>query len=311
FSMREPLVSVIISLYNKGRLVSRAIESILSQGFQDFEIIVVDDCSTDEGPDEVRKFSDPRIRLLRTERNSGPSIARDAGIRVSAGTLIAFLDADDEWKPRFLERCLGFLRNYPEAGFVATGYEIHRKKSHIRVVVDVAEGIVNPFALWEKVSFAGTSAIMMRKEAYFETGGFDCSLAVGEDINLWVRMAMRSPVGYIPEALAIYHQEHPGRLSARWFLGKPKPWIFSEEFMPVPEEFRKNPLYESFLRLRALDAERYLRTWLSFGRFRYARGFAREHGLPFWGLLFREFPNFIRNIKSMSLSWLRSKTGGS
>lgn len=310
--MRIPSVSVIIALYNKGNLIKRAIESVLAQTFQDFEIIVVDDCSTDDGPDRVREFSDPRIRLIRTERNSGPSLARDTGIKASDADLIALLDADDEWRPSFLERCVRLFEAHPEAGLVAAGYEIYRKDGRervvldaTRVVLDATEGIVNPFDLWLKASFTWTSAIAMRKTAYFAAGGFDPRLRYGEDVNLWLRIGMRYPIGYIPEALAIYHLEHPNRETGRWFLGKPKPWVLSEEFLPVPDEFRKTPAYESFLHLKALDAERYMRTWLSLGRFCHAREFARRHSLPFWRPLFQELPSLARNLRVILSAWVR------
>ena len=308
--MNNPAVSVIISLYNKERFVSRAIESVLGQTFQNFEIMVVDDCSTDGGPERIKGVADPRVKLLRTAKNSGPSVARDTGIRASEGELIAFLDADDEWRPRFLERCVRFIEKHKEAGLVATGYEIWQKGARHSVVRDAREGMVeDPFMLWREIFFVWTSSVLLRKEAYFRAGGFDSRLMIGEDVNLWIKVAMRYPIGYIPEALAIYHQEHSGRESARWFLGKPKPWVFSEEFMPVPEEFKKSPLYASFLELRALDADRYMRAWLSLGRFRHAWKFARGNGLGFWRPLFQEFPNLAHNMRIMFISWLKLKIG--
>jgi glycosyltransferase involved in cell wall biosynthesis len=304
--VRIPSVSVIIALYNKGNLIKRAIESVLAQTFQDFEIIVVDDCSTDDGPDRVREFSDPRLRLIRTERNSGPSLARDTGIKASDADLIALLDADDEWRPGFLERCVRFMEAHPEAGLVATGYEIWEKGNQHSVVMDALEGIVeNPFGLWREIFYVWTSAILLRRKAYLETGGFDPRLRYGEDVNLWLRIGMRYPIGYIPEALAIYHLEHPNRETGRWFLGKPKPWVLSEEFLPVPDEFKKTPAYESFLHLKALDAERYMRTWLSLGRFCHAREFARRHSLPFWRPLFQELPSLARNLRVILSAWVR------
>jgi glycosyltransferase involved in cell wall biosynthesis len=310
FPVKRPLVSVVISLYNKGELVKRAMESVLCQGFQDFEVVVVDDCSIDAGPDLVARMGDPRIRLLKTETNSGPSVARDTGIKASLGELVAFLDADDEWRPPFLESCIEFLGKHPDAGLVATGYEIWQKRARHSIVLDAREGIIEtPFMMWRETFFVWTSAVLIRKEAYFGTGGFDERLRVGEDVNLWIRMAMRYPLGYIPRALAIYHQEHTNRESAKWFLGKPRPWIFSEEFMPVPEDFRKSPLYESFLELRAIDADRYMRAWLSLGRLCYARRFARKHGLGFWRPLFQELRNLAHNLRVIFVSWLRIKLG--
>ncbi len=307
--MKKPLVSVVIPLYNKGGLVKRALDSVLAQTFGDFEILVVDDCSTDEGPEIVKGLTDTRIVLITTGRNSGPSVARDTGIKASNGDIIALLDADDEWRPRFLEACVRFLQKHPEAGLVATGYEIWEKNSRHSVVMETTEGIVeNPFGLWRESFYVWTSAVALMKEVYWGAGGFDSRLKIGEDVNLWIKVAMRYPIGYIPEALAIYHQEHPGRESARWFLGKPKPWVFSEEFMPVPDEFKKSPLYGSFLELMALDAERYMRAWLSLGRLSYSWRFARKQGLGFWRALFQETPNLAHNLRVMFVSWLRERT---
>lgn len=311
--MRNPLVSVVVPLYNKGELVQRAIESVLCQTFGDFEIIVVDDCSIDAGPERVREFSDPRILLLKTDRNSGPSATRDMGIRSSNCKLVAFLDADDEWMPCFLEKCVGFMESHPGVGLVATGYEIREKGSRHSVVMDAPEEIVeNPFGLWRETRetfYVCTSAILIRRKSYLETGGFDPRLRVGEDVNLWIKMAMRYPIGYIPQVLAVYHLEHPNRESASWFLGKPRPWIFSDEFMPVPEEFKKSPAYESFVELRAIDAERYMRTWLSLGRLFYARRFARQQGIAFWRFFFLELRNLARNLKVMLVAWLKTRKG--
>ncbi|MEO0141566.1 MAG: glycosyltransferase family 2 protein [candidate division WOR-3 bacterium] len=303
--MNNPVVSVIIPLYNKERFVPRAIDSVLGQSFQKFEIIVVDDCSTDKGPEKIRKFADPRIRLLRTKRNSGPGLARDLGIKASVGELVAFLDADDEWKPQFLERCVRFIRVHPEAGLVATGYEIYRKGSHEKVVLDVPEGIVNPFVLWLRASFAWTSGITMKKESYITVGGFEYGLRQGEDVNLWFKVAMKYPIGYIPEALAIYHLDAGERITSRWFLGRPAPWIFSEEFMPVSEEFKKSPFYDSFLRIKKQDADRYLRKWLAFWRFHHAWKFARKHGLSYCRPLIQEIPYLPRNAIIIAISLLK------
>src|SRR5512143_913149 len=96
----EGRVGVVIPLYNKGTLVRRALNSVLGQTFQNFEVVVVDDGSTDEGPDVVRECSDSRVRLIQ-QANAGPGAARNRGARETQAPLLAFLDADDEWMPRF------------------------------------------------------------------------------------------------------------------------------------------------------------------------------------------------------------------
>jgi len=114
-----PAVSVVIPLYNKGPHIARALNSVLAQTFQDFEVIVVDDGSTDDGAEVVRGVDDPRIRLIQQE-NRGVSAARNRGIEAARAELIAFLDADDEWLAEHLETIIRLRRNALEVGIYAT-----------------------------------------------------------------------------------------------------------------------------------------------------------------------------------------------
>src|SRR5258707_304610 len=105
---RAARISVIVPLYNKARYVRRCLDSILGQSFGDFEVIVIDDGSTDEGPQIVEAYTDPRIRLL-AQSNAGPGAARNRGSREACGDLIAPLDADDAWDPAYLEESVRLL----------------------------------------------------------------------------------------------------------------------------------------------------------------------------------------------------------
>ncbi|NLB79493.1 MAG: glycosyltransferase family 2 protein, partial [Clostridiaceae bacterium] len=125
-----PKVSVVIPLYNKAPYIMRSLRSVLAQSYQNFEIVVVDDGSTDGGGDIVLSVGDPCIRLIRQE-NGGVSAARNRGIQEAKADLIAFLDADDEWKPSFLELILDMYSNYPDAGLYGTCYEFHGSATSI------------------------------------------------------------------------------------------------------------------------------------------------------------------------------------
>lgn len=116
-------VSVVIPLYNKEQYIERTIISILSQTFQDFEIIIVDDGSTDGSVERAETWADDRIKVLKME-HKGASAARNKGILAATAELITFIDADDEWKPGFLEKIIYLKDKYPECGAYATSYEI-------------------------------------------------------------------------------------------------------------------------------------------------------------------------------------------
>ena len=121
--MRSPTVSVIIPTYNRGHLINRAINTVLVQTFQDFEVIVVDDGSTDNTIEVVNRLSDDRVSLLKINENRGASFARNRGIELAAGRYIAFQDSDDEWKKDKLKKQIQVFNNAaPEVGLVYTGY---------------------------------------------------------------------------------------------------------------------------------------------------------------------------------------------
>jgi len=113
--------SIVIPLYNKEATIARAIQSVLNQTVQDFEIVIVNDGSTDKGPDIVSAIKDSRIRLIHQE-NQGVSAARNKGIAEAKYDLIAFLDADDEWHPQFIEEILNLKSKYPMCDVYATNY---------------------------------------------------------------------------------------------------------------------------------------------------------------------------------------------
>ena len=139
-----PRVSVIVPLYNKAAYVRRALDSISRQTFTDFEVIVVDDGSTDKGPALVTAFADKRIRML-TQANLGPGAARNRGIERARGELIAFLDADDEWLPNYLEESVRLLDGYGTGvASITSGYIERQRRGHVKDVAQArADGGVN------------------------------------------------------------------------------------------------------------------------------------------------------------------------
>lgn len=247
-----PLFSVVIPLYNKEPHIKGAIDSVLAQKVQDFEIIIVDDGSTDKSAEVVKGFTDPRIRLIQQE-NAGVSAARNKGIEKARAEIIAFLDADDEWTPSFLETILRLKNKYPEAGAYATGYKISRAGE-----IKIASLKKLPPAPWEGLLpsyFMSTalgdhpvcsSAVCIPKTIIMEIGGFKKGVTWGEDDDLWGRVALRYPIVYSWEVGAIYHKEAINRSFKKKSLHPidDHPFVKTVQELPINEVMSPQKLYD-------------------------------------------------------------------
>ena len=205
-------VSIVIPLYNKAEHIRRALDSVFAQTRQDFELIVVDDGSTDDGSEKVRRYADPRIRLI-SQENAGVSAARNRGIAEAKAEWIALLDADDQWLPTYLDRALTFAGQHPEAGVVVTNF-LQKTSGKIYTPPHIArEGVLEDFfdtALRLGHCPAFASATIARRQAYLEIGGFPVGVAHGEDVDTWNRLACRNRIGFIAEPLVIYNDDVAG-----------------------------------------------------------------------------------------------------
>lgn len=198
-------VSVIIPTYNYGRFVEGAVRSALEQTLPPGEVIVVDDGSTDQTPEVLARFGD-RIRVVR-QANKGVAVARNTGIAHAAGDLLAFLDADDLWLPRKLERQVQRFREEPELGLVHTGVLlVDGAGTPLRRLLDGMEGsVATELLLFRRnVILGGGSAMMVSRKAHDVIGGFDECLPPTEDWDYWYRLSRRFRVGFVPEVLVRY-----------------------------------------------------------------------------------------------------------
>ena len=214
--------SVIVPLYNKGKTIRRCLASVLQQTNKNFEIIVVDDGSEDQGPDIVRGFQDTRIRLVR-QKNSGVSSARNRGIKEADNHWISFLDADDEWVPETLDYLSGALEQYPQAD-VAFGAMLWRKgvktkrKPPVGWVLGEGEvmGIIEDFFVkYAEEYFVTVCAMLVRKEVFKKVGVFNERLRHGEDGELISRIAGYTDCVFVDRELMIYNRDVPGSISSR------------------------------------------------------------------------------------------------
>jgi hypothetical protein len=202
-------------LYNKENEVERSLASVFRQTLLDFELIIVNDGSTDRGREVIKAHSDPRIRLI-DQANAGVSAARNRGIEEARSEMVAFLDADDEWHPEFLATIMRLRREFPDCGLFATGYFIcndGNTRSAIirRLTKDFSEGILREYFAVAAQSDPPicSSAVAMTKKAITSIGGFPPGITAGEDLLTWARLAMRFDIAYCRSPHAIIHSPRP------------------------------------------------------------------------------------------------------
>jgi glycosyltransferase involved in cell wall biosynthesis len=197
-----PKVSVIIPTYNRAHLLERAIRSVLNQTFQDFELIVVDDASTDE-TDRLINNLGHQIRYIRHDKNRGASAARNTGIKHSSGDYIAFLDSDDEWLPEKLEKQIKVFENRPDKlGLVYVGYSDEIKPDE--PIIPQYRGDILYYLLINNY-VGSTTSPLVRKICFERVGFFDESLPALNDWDMWIRIAQHYEFEFIPEVLARFH----------------------------------------------------------------------------------------------------------
>lgn len=204
------MISVVIPLYNKEKQIAKTLQSVLKQTFQDFEIVIVNDGSTDNSVAAVESIKDSRIRII-NQSNEGVSAARNHGIVEAKYDLIAFLDADDEWDVDYLETIYYLYKKYPESSIYGTSYRLKNEVGITPIVLnkifedndgllfnyfDVA--VISSPPLW-------TSAVAVKKELILKIGGFPVGVASGEDLITWARLAFYGVIAYskIPHATYI------------------------------------------------------------------------------------------------------------
>jgi glycosyltransferase involved in cell wall biosynthesis len=205
-------VSVIIPTFNRARWVQEAVASVLAQTFRDFEVLVVDDGSTDATLEVLGPFFN-HIKMVRLKKQRGVSAARNLGIRASQGTWLAFLDSDDLWLKDKLARQMAFLEAHPELLICQTD-EIWMRNA-VRVNPPATHQKVGGDIFFESLErcLVSPSAVMLHRRLLDEVGTFDENLPAAEDYDLWLRVAWRYPVGLVPEPLVVKRGGHADQLS--------------------------------------------------------------------------------------------------
>lgn len=273
------LISVIIPSYNRERSLERAVQGVLGQSYRNLELIVVDDCSTDTSCAIVESIDDPRLSLIRHEKNQGAGAARDTGIRAAKGDLVAFQDSDDNWFPEKLDVQVRHFCDLPD-DYVAVfhtkiiyGRSIDRqgRKSYgVRHASCVPgpghppeSGDMSQAFLWG--NFMGPPTVMLKKSAYFEAGGFDPRVKNNDDWDFNLRLSQKGKISFIDEPLMLVYDSSDG------ISKDPAASAFSMIviFGKIKRRFPKSPA----LALHAVTIHRFL---MMKGKPKSARRFVRK-----------------------------------
>lgn len=241
-----PYFSIIIPLYNKENFIKNTLKSVLNQNFTDFEVIIVNDGSTDSSEEKVLQFDDSRVHYYR-KKNDGVSSARNYGIEKAKSDYIAFIDADDYWYPDFLDEMFKSINSCPQLKVFSAAIEIETSKSAIPANYSIKKigdfEIVNYFTASTKRTVLCSSSAVFHKMVFEQTGQFNTNLKSGEDTDLWIRIGLIYPIHFSWKILARYTYD-PDSLSK-----KHKITIDSINFSKYQLQEETNPDLKKFLDL--------------------------------------------------------------
>lgn len=241
-----PFFSVIIPLYNKEKFVENTLKSILNQSFMDFEVIIVNDGSTDASEEKVKQFSDDRIRYFSKE-NEGVSTARNYGIDQAKSEYITFIDADDFWYPNFLQEMFQNINRFPNQKIFSGAIEVETIAKTLKAQYSIEKTsdseIVNYFDASIKTTVICTSCAVFHKSIFDEIGKFDSNLKSGQDTDLWIRMGLIYPIVFSWKILARYVYDCQSLSKKREFITQ------KLDFSKFSETEKKQPALKKFLDL--------------------------------------------------------------
>lgn len=241
------MFSVIIPLYNKAPYIAKAIESVLGQTYRDFEVIVIDDGSTDQSLEVAKTFENKSITII-SQPNSGVSTARNNGVKLAKHPYICFLDADDWWHPTFLEEMKQLITDFPDAGIYGSGYYIvkngQERIAPIGVPQGFERGIIDYCEVYAKTLCMPiwTGAVIVPKNIFDEEGGFKSQLKLGEDFDLWIRIVLKHKAILVNKPLAYYNQDvdvnNRGVIKDKIYLPETH-FIFNIDYLSQTEKTNK------------------------------------------------------------------------
>jgi glycosyltransferase involved in cell wall biosynthesis len=255
--------SVVIPLYNKENYVEKTLKSVLEQHFKNFELLIVNDCSTDKSLERVKEFTDPRIKIIQHPKNKGLSASRNTGIKNASADYVAFIDADDLWKPTFLEKMNALIDAYKDqASVFASTYEItfgeEKKVTFPFPLLEInSEGIINHFFSSSLgYNYYCMSSICAKKSLFDEIGYFDERINYSEDVDFNIRLNLKHKVALINEPLATLNFISENQITHSKLSGKVIPdYNFYENQNPNNKELKKYLDFHRYVKAKLLKME--------------------------------------------------------
>ncbi len=209
-------VDVIVPAYNRAHTLGRALDSVLKQTYKDFNLIIIDDGSTDETPALLEKYKAYPQVYIYTQKNSGVSSARNLGVKSTTSPWISFLDSDDEWLSDKLEKQMAFLNSHPEIKFLHTEEIWVRNGVRVNPKVKHSKSSENIFERSLEHCLISPSTVILDRLLFNECGPFDEEFIVCEDYDLWLKIMAHTPIGFINEPLTIKNGGHDDQLSTKF-----------------------------------------------------------------------------------------------
>ena len=234
--------SVIIPAYNAEKSIERSISSVLDQSYESFEIIVVNDGSTDNTEEIIKRLNNDKIKII-SQKNQGVSVARNVGIKNSNNTYICFLDADDAWLPNHLEVLSNLIEKYKNESFFVTGYKmlfLDGREKTINASINEDDYLeTNLFSAYQRYGyFFNTNYVCIKKEAIIQTGGFAVGVKNEEDYDMWCRLGLKNNIVISKCITNLRYRDYSMATKTRlllndWVFESRIPDILKDETIPI------------------------------------------------------------------------------
>jgi glycosyltransferase involved in cell wall biosynthesis len=224
-----PFFTIIIPLYNKEKYIENAINSILNQTFTDFEVLIVNDCSTDKSVEIASEFLSEKVQIVHHEKNSGLAATRNTGIKKATSNYVTFLDADDLWKPHFLEKTYNLIQNFPEARIFGTNYEeiwektIKKPQNGSESLPTDFAGYVNFFKINLKQGIYNHGSVCLHKEVYETVGFYNENIQLSQDLDFNIRANYHYKLAYDNSVQMSYFMQTDNQLTRSSIVNKTIP----------------------------------------------------------------------------------------